>query len=52
MVAAPRTDGKDEALTFDEATTLDLLGGDAVAVAAAVARSLETEAPPAASGSA
>ncbi len=44
VVAAPRTDSKDEALALDAETTLDLLGGDADTVAAAVAAALSADA--------
>jgi hypothetical protein len=40
VVAAPRTASKDEALTFEPDTTLDLLGGEATTVAATVAAAL------------
>lgn len=40
VVAAPRTEAKDEALAFEPDTTLDLLGSDADAVAATVAAAL------------
>lgn len=40
VVAAPRTEAKDEALAFEPDSTLDLLGGDADAVAATVAAAL------------
>jgi hypothetical protein len=46
VVAAPRTEAKDEALAFEPDATLDLLGGDAAAVAARVAATLAPAASP------
>ena len=47
VVGPPRTEAKDEALLLDAETTLNLLGGDAQAVADAVARALNVEPGPA-----